>query len=202
MRSSIASALIWGYWANMVYLIGMVGYLTIDIISYTYTSLNSTVSSVIYIILTVIFVIDAILYTIDWYMYAVKVRQSQDEPIQYRSEFVACIFENLGSCFYLIGAVLGFDKIHYIEKIFLFNFIGTNAFIIEATFTFLGWFITFRRKALSNPKNGCTIQVKTNTKIKKKSISLFLECLYMGSYNEYDWKFTLFMCNNLSHLFL
>ena len=108
MRSSVVPTLYWSYWANVVYIIGMIGYLTIDTISYIFISLNNTISFIIYIFLAILFVIDAVLYTIDWYMYAVKLRENKDEPIQYRSEFVACIFQNLGSYFYLIGALLTF----------------------------------------------------------------------------------------------
>ncbi len=159
MRLSIVPTLLWGYWANIVYMIGMIGYLTIDTISYTYLSLNNTLSFVIYIVLAILFVIDAVLYTIDWYIYAVKLRKTKDESIQYRSEFVACIFQNLGSYFYFIGALLSFNKIQWIKRILVFNFIGIICFLTESIFTLIGWIIVFRRKPSSNPKNSCTIQV-------------------------------------------
>jgi len=155
MRSSIVPTLLWGYWANIVYIIGMIGYLTIDTISYTYLSFNTTLSFVIYIVLAILFVIDAVLYTIDWYIYAVKLRKTKDESIKYRSEFVACIFQNLGSYFYFIGALLSFNKIQWMTRILFFNFIGIICFLIESIFTIIGWIIIFRR----NPKNSCTIQV-------------------------------------------
>ena len=108
------------------------------------------------------------------------------EPIQYRCEFVACIFQNLGSYLYLIGALLSFDKTRLIKKILLFNFIGIVFFLIDSIFTLIGWIITFRRKPSNNPKNGCTIQVKNN-KVNDKFCSLFfyIECLYMGTYFKY-----------------
>ncbi|UJR30762.1 hypothetical protein I4U23_018282 [Adineta vaga] len=158
MRSSTAPILFWGYWANLVYIIGMIGYLTIDTISYNYTSLNNTFSFIIYLSLAILFVIDALLYTIDWYIYAVKLRKSTNESIQYRSEFFACIFQNLGSYFYLIGAILSFDKLRWINKILLFNLIGIFSFLIESIFTLLGWLIIFRRNSQSHPKKSCTIQ--------------------------------------------
>jgi hypothetical protein len=152
MHSLLVPTLLWGYWANIVYIIGMIGYLTIDTISYAYISLNNTISSIIYIFLAIIFIIDAVLYTIDWHMYAVKLRKNQTEPIQYRSEFVACIFQNFGSFFYLIGALLNFDRIRLIKKILFFNFIGIISFLIESFFTLFGWIIIYRRKS-SNAKN-------------------------------------------------
>jgi hypothetical protein len=173
MRSSIAPVLFWGYLGNIVYIIGMIGYLTIDISSYMYTSFNSTLSSIIYVILAIIFVIDAVLYTIDWYMYAVKLRKTKNDPIEYRSEFVACIFQNLGSYFYLTGALLSFRKTQLFKKVLLFNFIGIIAFLIDSIFTLLGWLIVFRRKPSKNPKNGCTIQVK-NQELKVHRLFFFM----------------------------
>jgi hypothetical protein len=159
MRSSSAPALLWSYWANLVYILGMFGYLTIDTISYNYPSFNNTLSLIIYLSLAVVFVIDALLYTIDWYIYAVKLRNSNQEPIQYRSELVACVFQNLGSYFYLTGALLAFDKTRLIDKILLFNLIGVISFLTESAFTLLGWFMVFRRSLSNDPKSGCSIQV-------------------------------------------
>ncbi|CAF3210044.1 unnamed protein product [Rotaria socialis] len=158
MHSTIARFLLCGYWANIVYIIGMIGYLIIDTISYMYMSFNSTISSIIYMILASVFVIDAILYTMDWYMYAVKLRKYQDQPVQYRSEFVACIFQNLGSIFYLIGAILVFEKIQVIEKKFLFNLFGIISFLMESFLTLLGWIIVFRRRPAKTSKNSCNFQ--------------------------------------------
>jgi len=159
MRLTFAPTLLWGYWANIVYIIGMIGYLTIDTISYMFVSLNNTISYIIYIFLAIIFIIDAVLYTIDWYMYAIKLRKTKNEPIQYRFEFLACIFQNLGSYFYLIGALLNFDKIRLIKKILLFNFLGIISFLIESILTLFGWIILYRKKSSNNRKNNCTIQV-------------------------------------------
>ncbi len=159
MRSSAVPVLYWSYWANVIYILGMFGYLTIDAVTYVFTSFDSTFSSYVYAFLAIVFVIDAILYTIDWYVYAVKLRNNENDPIEYRAELVACIFQNLGSIFYLIGALLSFDKAHLMKVVLLLNFIGIIAFLIEAGFTFLGWRISFRRKPSANPKRGCVPQV-------------------------------------------
>lgn len=153
MHSLLVSTLLWGYWANIVYIIGMIGYLTIDIISYTYISLQNTISYIIYIFLAIIFVIDAVLYTIDWYISAIKLRTKLNEPKQYRSDLFACIFQNLGSYFYLISALLNFNKILMIKKTFLFNFLGIISFLIESILTLFGWFIFSQRNSSNNLKN-------------------------------------------------
>ena len=99
MRSSTAPILYWSYWANVIYILGMFGYLTIDTITYIVPTFNNTFSSSIYICLAIVFVVDAVLYTIDWYMYAVKLRENQDAPIGYRAEFVALYFSKFGKLF-------------------------------------------------------------------------------------------------------
>jgi hypothetical protein len=165
MRSSVAPILYWSYWGNVIYILGMFGYLTIDAVTYVFTSFDSTFSSFVYAFLAMLFVIDAILYTIDWYMYAVKLRSNENEPIEHRAELVACIFQNLGSYLYLIGALLAFDKTRLMKAVLLLNFIGIIAFLIEAGFTFLGWRISFRKKPSANAKRGCVPQVIEKTKI-------------------------------------
>ena len=162
MRSSIAPILYWSYWANVIYILGMFGYLTIDAVNYMFPSFNSRFSSFIYTFLAVLFVIDAILYTIDWYMYAVKLRENTNAPIEYRAEFIACIFQHLGSYFYLIGALLLFNKNHLLRAILLLNSIGILAFLIESLLTFLGWRITLRKRPPANAKRGCVPQVNRN----------------------------------------
>ncbi|CAF4015312.1 unnamed protein product [Rotaria sp. Silwood2] len=172
MHSSIIRTLLWGYWANILYIIGMIGYLTIDTISYMYISLNTIFSFIIYLLLAIVFVIDAVLYTIDWYMYAVKLRKEKDQPIQYRSEFLACIFQNLGSIFYVIGAILAFDKMQLINKL-LFNLLGIFAFLIESIFILLGWIILFRKKI---SKNNCTLQ---NIYIWAHALNIIANLIYL-----------------------
>lgn len=168
MRSSLAPTLYWNYWANVIYILGMFGYLTIDTITYMLPTFHNTFSVNIYIFLAVIFVFDAILYTIDWYVYTVKLRENEGQPIENRAELVACIFLNLGSYFYLIGALLSFNRTRFIEQILIFNFIGILVFLIEAGLTFLGWRISLRKRPTANPKRGCVPQViKNETKSHK-----------------------------------
>ena len=158
MRSSIAPILYWSYWANVIYILGMFGYLTIDTVTYIFPTFDSTLSSSVYIFLAILFVIDATLYTIDWYMYAVKLRANDNAPIEYRAEFVACIFQHLGSYCYLIGALLLFSKTRLLRAILLSNFIGILAFLTESLLTFLGWRIALRKRPPANAKRGCVPQ--------------------------------------------
>ncbi|CAF0786332.1 unnamed protein product [Adineta steineri] len=158
MTSTVESPLHWNYWATIIYIFGMFGYLTIDTINYLFAPVDDDFILFVHTCLTILFVIDAILYTIDWYMTAVRLRENKDEPVHYRSELIACIFQNLGSYLYLLSALLLFDKSAYIELVLLFQFFGTTAFVIESCFVFLGWRISFRRKPSTNPKRGCVSQ--------------------------------------------
>ena len=136
MRSSMVPAIQWGYWANVFYILGMFGYLTMDTLTYVSTSMDTRLFAMVYVFLATIFVIDAILYTIDWYMYAVQFREKPDEPIRYRAELAACICHNIGSHCYLIGAIFAFGKSQSIKISLLFYFLGILSFLLESGFDF------------------------------------------------------------------
>ena len=164
MCSSTSPILFWGYWANLVYIIGMIGYLTIDIISYTSTKFDNALSFRIYLLLAILFVLDASLYTVDWYVYSMKFPALEDQKcIEYRFELFACIFQNLGSYFYLFGTAFSCDKTRWINHIFLFNFLGILCFLIESILVLLGWFIIFRKKLSHPSKDRCTFRVMHQT---------------------------------------
>ncbi|CAF3190947.1 unnamed protein product [Rotaria socialis] len=158
MDSPVVPIYYWSYWATVIYIAGMFGYLAIDTSNYLFEIFNDSLSYFVYAFLAILFVVDAALYTIDWYIYAVRSRNDKNEPIQYQAELVACIFQNLGSYCYLISALLTFNKSQYMGKILLFNLIGIFAYLIESGFIFLEWGISGRRKPSTNPKRGCVSQ--------------------------------------------
>ncbi|UJR15824.1 hypothetical protein I4U23_002753 [Adineta vaga] len=158
MPSTVVSPLYWNYWATVIYILGMFGYLVVDTVKYLFITFDDDLSRCIYVFLAILFVIDAILYTMDWYMYAVKLREDENEPIHYRAELVACIFQNLGSFLYLIAASLAFHQIKYIKTVLLLNFFGILALLTESIFTFLGWRISLRRQQSLDSKRGCVSQ--------------------------------------------
>lgn len=164
MRSSIVPVLLWSYWANIVYFLGMIGYLIIDTISPFFSSSFFISISFVYLFLTIIFIVDAILYTIDWYFYAVKLRKSPDDPIEYRCEFVACIFQNFGSFLYFLGALFAFGKTNWTERSLIMNFFGIVAFLIESFLTLIGWWIVYQRTELVHPDHGWSFRVRSKTK--------------------------------------
>lgn len=204
MCSTVVRTLYWSYWANVFYILGMFGYLTIDTLTYLHPTLNNTFSATIYIFLSIIFVIDAILYTIDWYMYAVKLREHETDPIEYRTELVACIFLHLGSGFYFVSSLLYLKTTDPpLDTILLMNFLGIIAFLCEACLTFIGWRITLRKHPSADPKRGCVPQVNRLFKKKNKISTIFnfyqsLGCLFVGTSNEFPSWSCLFMCNNIS----
>ena len=152
----------WAYWAHVLYVLGMFGYLTLDTLIYVSTSLDTTRFTFAYACLALLFVIDAVLYTIDWYMYAVKYRENLQEPVHYRAEFVACISLNLGSWFYMTGALLAVDTDRYMTSFLLCNFIGNTAFLLEAGLVYLGWLVSMKRTLPPSLRTSCTMQVRTD----------------------------------------
>jgi hypothetical protein len=139
------------YWANILYIVGMFGYLTIDTLTYVDRSIDLKLSSSIYCALAVVFVFDAILYTIDWYFYAVKYRDDTTAPIRYRSEAIACVFHLLGSQSYLLGAIFALDRPRQTGRMLLFNVIGIVALLVESAFTLLGWIVVVREHGRPRP---------------------------------------------------
>ena len=180
MRSSIQPALVWAYWANIIYLIGMLGYCTVDTTNYVLLTFDRTVSNVVYLFLASLFVVDAILYSIDWFVYAVKLRAQPDEPIKYRCEFVACIFQHLGSCLYFIAAILAFDSGRWAERILVINFLGVVAFLVESLLTFAGWLVILRTAPTIHPSSRCQIQVRTIGEDRRRSIIVPLRISTFG----------------------
>ncbi|CAF0866775.1 unnamed protein product [Didymodactylos carnosus] len=157
MFPSQIEPLFWNYWANIVYILGSIGYMFMNLFCLVFC-INKFVyaSFVLYVILAILFVIDAILYTIDWYTYAVLLRKSKNIPINYKAEFTACIFQILGSYCYLLGAILAENKTKYMPKILALNVAGIFSLVLEATFTIVGWQITLKNKTYFN--RGCCAQ--------------------------------------------
>lgn len=160
MPSAIASPLYWNYWANVIYILGMFGYLIMDSANYLFEGFQNDLSSFMYVFLAIFFALGAILYAIDWYVYAVKLREDENEPIHYRAELVACVFQNVGCYLYLMSATLAFHQPKYMKTILLLNFFAILAFLTESSLIFLGWRMALRRQGTSNPKRGCVSQVR------------------------------------------
>ena len=168
MRPSVLPPLYWSYWANVLFILGMFGYLTLDTLSYLSFSTEPNLIAMVYTFLALLFVIDAVFYTIDWYMYAVEYRENTEQPIHYRGELVACIFQNIGSQCYFIGSLFGFNRTRFMKEFLLLTFIGILAFLLESGFTFLGWLVTFKRRPTSSPRYTCSSQVRMARIIRKE----------------------------------
>ncbi|CAF1000102.1 unnamed protein product [Rotaria sordida] len=128
---------LWWYSAgNIIYALGSLGYLVINIVNLiNRNTVESPVTYIILIILASIFVIDALLYTIDWF---------EQRTIKKRRELIACILNIIGSILYLIGAtVFKNQKTSTNESInlndiptFIFNIVGMLAFLGESILNF------------------------------------------------------------------
>lgn len=127
----------WYSAANILYVLGSLGYLGINIANLIdRNTVESSVTYIILIILAIIFVIDALLYTADWI---------EQRATKKRRELIACILNVIGSILYLIGATVfknektstttNFTNISNIPS-FVFNIIGMLAFLAESILNF------------------------------------------------------------------
>src|SRR2546430_13604727 len=88
----------WYSAANILYALGSLGYLAINIVNLIdRNTVELTFTYIILIILAIIFVIDALLYTTDWF---------EQRIIKKRRELIGCILNIIGSILYLIGATV------------------------------------------------------------------------------------------------
>lgn len=169
------SDLCWNYWATVLYIFGMFGYLITDTLSYLAVNVDDKLFAAVYTFLALIFVIDAILYNIDWYVYAIQQRDDTHPLPEHRIALLACVFHHIGSQCYLVGAMLMFNKLRWIREYLLVLFFGILALTLESTLTFAGWILSLKRQRSSNFQHICYGQVKTrSTAETKPSIFFFI----------------------------
>jgi len=123
----------WYFHANLFFIIGMTGYLTMDVIDYAIT-VNATTTYIVYVILSSIFVIDAIIHFLIW----------QSDPLCESKMYngISCsawIFDNIGSFSYLLGALFSYNIETSLQIVRIFNLIGVCGFLLEAIASFIAW---------------------------------------------------------------
>ena len=88
----------WYSVANILYALGSLGYLTINIVNLIdRQTIESLVTYIILVILAIVFIIDALLYTADWI---------EQRTTKTWRELIACLLNIIGSILYLIGATV------------------------------------------------------------------------------------------------
>jgi hypothetical protein len=118
--------LFWSFWANILFIFGMSGYLFMDICDYIHADIfNVSLTNIIYIILASIFVINSTLqFFVIYYMNTNNQR--------YYTMILSCIFDKLGSHAYLLGAIFTATNFTKINTIWTLNTIGVCGFVIGA----------------------------------------------------------------------
>lgn len=126
----------WYSAANILYALGSLGYLAINIVNLIdRQTIESLVTYIILVILAIVFVIDALLYTADWI--------EQRTTKKWR-ELIACLLNIIGSILYLIGATVfrnektsanNWTNVSNIPA-FVFNILGMLAYLAESILTF------------------------------------------------------------------
>ncbi|CAF3412331.1 unnamed protein product [Rotaria socialis] len=124
-------ALFWSFLANVIYLIGMIGYFLMDVFDYVHpNAINLSLSSCIYVVLAGIFVIDANLQTLSVY-------NTSRNAYRYYAMVLSSIFDQVGSQAYFIGALFMATALTNSNTITICNEVGVSAFVAAAAINML-----------------------------------------------------------------
>jgi hypothetical protein len=120
-------ALFWSFWANMLFIFGMIGYLLMDILDYRHSNIfDIFVTNIIYILLASLFVINSALqFFVVYYM--------NKNTRRYYIMILSCTLDKIASHAYLLGAVLTAIAATRTNTISTFNTLGVYGFVIGAS---------------------------------------------------------------------
>ncbi len=124
-------ALLWSFWSNILFIVGMVGYVLMDGFDYkSPNTLSRSLAASIYVILAGVFVVSSIFQLLSiYYMHSSTPR--------YYIMTASCIFDKVGSDFYFIGALLAAAAFTNSNTIWTINLIGLCGFAIGAVINML-----------------------------------------------------------------
>ena len=119
-------AFFWSFWANILFIFGMIGYLFMDILDYTHSNIfNSFLTNLIYIFLAYLFVMNATLQFFVLYYMNKNVQR-------YYTMVLSCLFDKIASHAYLIGAIMATASLSKATTIWTLNTVGVCGFVIGA----------------------------------------------------------------------
>lgn len=114
----------WSFWASLLFIFGMIGYLILDLIDYVYPS--TMTRNPLYVFLAALFVINATLHLF-------LVLAMNPNVKRYRTLLGTCLLDQIGSYAYLLGAIFFTLDALSADLIWLCNTIGVAAFVLAAT---------------------------------------------------------------------
>ena len=124
---SLDQTLFWSFWANLLFIVGMSGYLLMDLLDYICPlALQSSISSSLYVLLASLFVINATLQ-----LFLIYTMNRNDKG--YLTLVCSSLLDKLGSYAYLLGAIFVAAGSVSTNLIWIFNIIGVCTFLIAAT---------------------------------------------------------------------
>lgn len=119
-------AIFWSLCANIVFLLGMIGYLIMDGLDFLQRNpFNASLTAFIYVILAALFIIDSTLQLLTIY----NIDRSTH---RYSVMIVSTLFDKLGSYSYFLGALLFATSLTSSNTIWIFNTVGVCAFAAGA----------------------------------------------------------------------
>jgi len=119
-------ALFWSFWANNLFLVGMVGYFLMDGLDYMRpNTLHLSVSSIIYVILAAVFVADSTLQLFSIY-------NISSSTHRYYAMVFSGIFDKVGSDAYFLGALFATTAFTSSNIAWTLTTIGVCGFVIGA----------------------------------------------------------------------
>ena len=124
-------ALLWSFWSNVIFIVGMIGYLLIDGFNYMRPNvLSSSLSSGIYVILAAIFIIVCTLQIFSIY-------NTNSSTHRYYVMFFSGIFDEIGSQAYFLGALFAATAFTTSQTVWIFSTVGVCSFLIGAILNML-----------------------------------------------------------------
>lgn len=123
--------LFWSFWANVVFTLGMIGYLVIDGLDYMNpNALSLSLFNSIYVVLAAVFIFDSSAQLFSIY-------KTPSSTQRYYVMVVSCVFDAIGSDAYFLGALFEATAFTTSKTVWLFNTVGVCGFVIGAAINML-----------------------------------------------------------------
>jgi hypothetical protein len=118
--------LFWSFWAQVLFVVGMMGYCIMDGLDYKRPdTLTPWVSSMIYVFLAALFVVDSSLLFC-------SLCHLSSSTHRYYTMVTSCLFDKIGSHAYLLGALAAATSFVTAKTIWTLNTIGVLGFVCGA----------------------------------------------------------------------